>query len=58
MIDLSCYQYKVTYLDYLHCLAFVRISDDAILYSNANENYVELFAKGFCTAKNESFYIE
>lgn len=51
-------KYKVTYLDYLMCCAFVRIKDDAILYSNATEDFVIMYAKGFCTAKNESFFIE
>lgn len=52
------YKYKVTYLDYLNCCAFVRVADDAILYSNENEHFVTLFADGFCTAKNEHFFIE
>ena len=42
----------------MHCSAFVRVSDDAILYTNACEDYVRLFADGFCTAKNADYYIE
>lgn len=30
-IDIRNCLYKVTYLDYLKCSAFVRVSDDAIL---------------------------
>lgn len=58
VIDIRECPYKVTYLDYLHCSAFVRVSDDAILYSNACEDHVRLFADGFCTAKNADYYIE
>lgn len=50
--------YKITYLDYLMSCAFVRISDNAILYDNPNEEYVRLYAMGFCTVYNEKFYIE
>lgn len=51
-------KYKVTYLAYLMATAFVRVADDAILYANENENYVRVFADGFCTAKGERFFIE
>lgn len=57
-IDIRNCLYKVTYLDYLKCSAFVRVADDAILYTNAVVDFVILFAEGFCTAKNEDFYIE
>lgn len=50
--------YKVTYnADTMNC-EFVRIKDDAILYSNPNEIFVIMFARGFCTAKDTNFYIE
>lgn len=52
------YRYKVTYLAYLMTVAFVRVGDGAILYTNDNEDYVTMYAKGFCAAKNEQFYIE
>lgn len=58
MKELENYNYKVTYLDYLMCMAFVRISDGAILYSSNSEQLVSTYADGFCTAKNEKFYIE
>lgn len=58
VIDIRECPYKVTYLDYLHCSAFVRVSDDAILYTNACEDFVRIFADGFCTAKNVDYYIE
>ncbi|SFG56427.1 hypothetical protein [Prevotella sp. KH2C16] len=58
MKELEDYNYKVTYLDYLKCMAFVRIADDAILYTSDSEQLVTTFADGFCTAKNEKFYIE
>ena len=32
--------------------------DDAILFTNPKEDYVRMFAMGFCQAKNEKFYIE
>lgn len=51
-------KYKITYLSYLMCSAFVRIADDAILYTNSNETLVSMYASGFCTAKNEKYYIE
>lgn len=52
------YKYKVTYLLHLMAMAFVRIKDDAILYTNDNEMYVRMYAEGFCNAKNEKFFIE
>lgn len=58
MEELESYNYKVTYLDYLMRMAFVRISDGAILYSSNSEQLVSTYADGFCTAKNEKFYIE
>lgn len=58
MEKLENYNYKVTYLDYLMSMAFVRISDGAILYSSNSEQLVSTYADGFCTAKNEKFYIE
>ncbi len=58
MEELENYNYKVTYLDYLMRMAFVRISDGAILYSSNSEQLVSTYADGFCTAKNEKFYIE
>lgn len=58
MKELENYNYKVTYLDYLMRMAFVRISDGAILYSSNSEQLVSTYADGFCTAKNEKFYIE
>ena len=57
-IDIRNCLYKVTYLDYLHCSAFVRVVDGAILYTNASEDFVSLFAEGFCTAEDVEFYIE
>ena len=57
-IDIRECSYKVTYLDYLHCSAFVRVSDDAILYTNENEDYERHIADGLCTAKNVDYYIE
>lgn len=51
-------KYKVTYLAHLMATAFVRVADDAILYSNENEDYVRIYAKGFCVAKGERFFIE
>ena len=56
--DLSEYKYKITYLDHLQACSFVRIADDAMLYTNRNEMYVRLYAEGYCNAKNEKFYIE
>lgn len=58
MEELENYNYKVTYLDYLMRMAFVRISDGAILYSSNSEQLVSTYADGFRTAKNEKFYIE
>lgn len=58
MEELESYNYKVTYLEYLKCMAFVRISDDAILYTSDSEQLVSTYADGFCTAKDEKFYIE
>lgn len=58
MEELENYNYKVTYIDYLMRMAFVRISDNAILYSSNSEQLVSTYADGFCTAKNEKFYIE
>lgn len=58
MKELEKCNYKVTYIDYLMCMAFVRISDNAILYSSNSEQLVSTYADGFCTAKNEKFYIE
>ena len=52
------YKYKVTYLSEYKALAFVRIADDALLYTNENEMYVRMYAEGFCNAKNEKFFIE
>ena len=52
------YKYKVTYLHHLMAMAFVRIADDALLYTNENEMYVRMYAEGFCNAKNEQFFIE
>ena len=52
------YKYKVTYLHHLMAMAFVRIKDDALLYTNENEMYVRMYAEGFCNAKNEKFFIE
>lgn len=52
------YKYKVTYLHHLMALAFVRLADDAILYTNENEMFVRMYAEGFCDAKNEKFFIE
>lgn len=51
-------KYKVTYHKELMATMFVRVADDAILYCNENEMYVRMFAEGFCTAKNERFFIE
>ena len=56
--DIRTCLYKVTYLDYLKCSVFVRVADDAILYTNSIEDLVLIFAEGFCTAKNQDFYIE
>lgn len=58
MKESESYNYKVTYLDYLMCMAFVRIPDDAILYTSDSEQLVSTYADGFCTAKDEKFYIE
>lgn len=58
MKELENYNYKVTYLDYLMRMAFVRISDGAILFFSNSEQLVSTYADGFCTAKNEKFYIE
>lgn len=52
------YKYKVTYLSEYMAMAFVRIKDDALLYTNENEMYVRMYAEGFCNAKNEKFFIE
>ena len=51
-------KYKITYLHHLMCCAFVRVADDAILYSNSDENLVRAFADGFTTAKNCKYYVE
>lgn len=51
-------KYKVTYLAHLMATAFVRVADDAILYANEDESLVRAYAKGFCTAKGERFFIE
>ena len=51
-------KYKITYLDSLMTVAFVRVADDAILYDIPNEDIVRAYANGFCTAKNEKYYIE
>lgn len=56
--ELTEYKYKVTYHSKELGCSFVRIKDDAILYTNPNEDYVRMFAMGFCQAKNEKFYIE
>ena len=58
MADLSIYKYKVSYHHGLMCTMFVRVKDDAILYTNTEESLVKAFADGFCVAKNEKFYIE
>ena len=55
---LSTFKYKVTYLHEYMAIAFVRIADDMILYTNENEMFVRLYAEGFCNAKCENFYIE
>lgn len=57
-MNMADYKYKVTYLHHLMAMAFVRIADDAILYTNENEMFVRMYAEGFCNAKNEKFYIE
>lgn len=58
MADLSIYKYKVSYHHELMCTMFVRLKDDAILYTNKDGSLVRAFADGFCVAKNEQFYIE
>lgn len=56
--ELTEYKYKVTYHSKEMGCSFVRIKDDAILFTNPKEDYVRMFAMGFCQAKNEKFYIE
>lgn len=51
-------RFKVTYLHHLMATAFVRIEDDYILYANDDEMFVIMFAKGFCAARDERFFIE
>lgn len=51
-------RYKISYVNSLMMTIFVRIADNAILYSNENEDFVKCFADGFCQAKNEKYYIE
>ena len=52
------YRFKVTYLhEYMAC-AFVRIADDLLIYVNENEDFVRMFADGYCSALNEDYFIE
>lgn len=46
--------YKVTYIAETMTMAFIRVSDDAILYSNAKEAPVIEYAKNF----GKAFWIE
>lgn len=41
------YDYKITYLSHIMSTAFVRIHDDAILYTSTDEKMVKAFADGF-----------
>lgn len=50
--------YKVTYIADTMTCAFVRVSDDAILYNNADINNVIFYANAFCAGKGCDFWIE
>lgn len=52
------FDYKVTYHSFELGSSFVRVADDAILYTNRDESLVIAFARGFCQAMNKKFYIE
>lgn len=52
------YNYKVTYFNEPMMCAFVRISDDAVLYSSTNEQFVIDFANGFKEKFGYDYYIE
>ncbi len=52
------FRFKVTYLHEYMALAFVRVEDDLMIYVNENEDFVMMFAKGYCAAKGEDFFVE
>lgn len=43
--------------DFVEYFEFVRIADDAILYSSSDYDSICMYASGFCDAKNSTFKI-
>lgn len=54
------YDYKITYLHHVMSTAFVRIKDDAILFTSSDEKLVKAFADGFVcgSGRTKKYYIE
>ena len=48
------YKYKVTYLSEYKAMAFVRIKDDALLYTNENEITSECMQKASATQRTRN----
>lgn len=51
------FEYKVTYHSLELGCSFVRVADDAILFTNTEERCIA-FAMGFCQALGKKFYVE
>lgn len=54
----SAPMYKLTFLGHDGLSAFVRIADDAILFSNDDERVVKAYADGFSASTGQEYYIE